>query len=62
MKEYEIEITVEDDNKERHIIKRYYVCSIVGSYQLKSHIDKLLKQDEEIKQYKLIDYIVLNWK
>lgn len=62
MYEYEIEITVEDNNKEQRIIKRYYVCEIMGRYRLKDYIEKKLKEDEEISKYKMIKYTVLNWE
>lgn len=61
MYEYEIVILVEDKEKNQHKIKRYYVLSITGRYQLKDEIEKRLKVDPEIKQYKLINYSVINW-
>lgn len=61
MYEYEVEVTVSDKNNIEHIIKRYIVCSIMGRYQLKDHIEDMLKKDIEISQYTLINYGVINW-
>ena len=61
MFEYKIDITVEDKDKNQHIIKRYYVLPIMGRYKLKDTIDNKLKKDAEISQYKMINYNVVDW-
>lgn len=61
MYEYEVEMLIEK-NKEQYKIKRYYVCEIMGRYRLKNYIEKRIKEDEELYQYKMIDYTVLNWE
>lgn len=61
MYEYELEIKSSDERGNEHIIKRYYVLPIMGRYKLKDTLDKKIKDDVEISQYKLIDYDVINW-
>lgn len=61
MYEYEINVLVKDVKENQHTIKRYYVLPIAGRYQLKDEIEKRLKEDTEIQQYKLINYSVINW-
>lgn len=61
MYEYEIDIDIVDNNKNKLTIKRYYVLPIMGRYQLKDKIDDLLKKDIDIQKYTLIGYNVVNW-
>lgn len=62
MYEYEINVTVEDDEKQQHTIKKYLVCPIAAKPLLKEYLDKTLKKDKEISKYKLIKYNVLNYE
>lgn len=62
MYEYEVEITLEDNGKAQHKIKRYYVCQFMGKDDLKKHIESMLEKDKEISQYKAIGYTVLNYE